>query len=292
MVKRQMEWICGRHRLDLSQPVVMGILNVTPDSFSDGGEHLDPASAVAHARLLASQGARIIDVGGESTRPGSDALSESEELARVLPVLQALVAEGLIVSLDTRHAQVAEAGIAAGAAIINDVSGFRDPAMRRAVAKSEVGCVVMHMLGEPKSMQVEPHYQDVVDEVSQYLLSQAALLVDEGVARTRICIDPGPGFGKTFEHNLALLQATGRLAGLGYPLMAAYSRKAFIGRLTDVPIAGERQAGSVAVAVWAALHGARVLRVHDVKPTVEALRAMAYVTGAATDGGTEGDTGA
>jgi dihydropteroate synthase len=260
-------------------PVVMGILNVTPDSFSDGGEYRDRASAVARALKMADDGASVIDVGGESTRPGSDTVSEQEELARVLPVIEALVDEGLIVSLDTRHALVAQAGVGAGASIINDVSGFRDARMRQVAASSEAGCIVMHMLGEPKSMQVEPRYDDVVAEVSQYLQAQAAALVDAGVAGERICIDPGPGFGKTFDHNLALLQATRRLSDLGYPLVAAYSRKAFIGALSGVVAAGERVAGSVAVAVWAALHGASVIRVHDVKPTVEALRAMLAIQG-------------
>jgi dihydropteroate synthase len=252
----------------------MGILNVTPDSFSDGGQHSAPEAACAHARLMAAQGAVIIDVGGESTRPGSDEVSVAEELARVLPVVTQLASEGLIVSIDTRHALVARACACAGAAIINDVSGFRDQAMVDVAANCEAGLVVMHMLGEPKGMQTDPHYEDVVKEVRDYLLGQAGMLEAAGIARERICIDPGPGFGKTFEHNLALLRATVAFASLGYPLMAAYSRKGFIGALTGVAEARARVAGSVAVAVYAAQRGARVLRVHDVAPTVEALRTL------------------
>ncbi|MCL1880460.1 MAG: dihydropteroate synthase [Actinomycetia bacterium] len=252
----------------------MGILNVTPDSFSDGGQFADSRAAICHAREMITAGADIIDVGGESTRPGSDELSEAEEAARVLPVITALADEGQVVSVDTRHASVAKAALAAGAAIINDVSGFRVPAMVEVVAESEVGCVVMHMLGEPKSMQANPEYNDVVAEVSSYLLAQAEVLGQAGVDKQRIAIDPGPGFGKTREHNLALLRATAKMAALGYPLVAAYSRKAFIGAITGVQDAAQRLAGSVAVALWAAAQGARILRVHDVRPTVEALRVL------------------
>jgi dihydropteroate synthase len=252
----------------------MGILNVTPDSFSDGGQHDAFEAACTHARLMAGQGAAIIDVGGESTRPGSDEVTVADELARVLPVVTQLAEEGLVVSIDTRHALVARACVEAGAAIINDVSGFRDQAMVDVAAGCDTGLVVMHMLGEPKGMQVDPRYEDVVRELRDYLLGQASMLEEAGVVRERICIDPGPGFGKTFEHNLALLRATAAFASLGYPLMAAYSRKGFIGALTGVAEASERVAGSVTVAVYAARLGARVLRVHDVAPTVEALRTL------------------
>ncbi|MDR3037086.1 MAG: dihydropteroate synthase [Coriobacteriales bacterium] len=273
-------WRCGTFALDASMPLhplIMGILNVTPDSFSDGGRHDTPIAACDHARTLVQQGAAIIDVGGESTRPGSDEVGIDEELARVLPVVTQLAAEGLVVSIDTRHAPVAQACVAAGAAIINDVSGFRDPAMRAVAANCDAGLVVMHMLGEPKSMQGNPFYEDVVAEVGAYLLQQAGLLEAAGVAPERICIDPGPGFGKTCEHNLALLRETRSLASLGYPLMAAFSRKGFIGTITGVEIPRERIAGSVAVAALAASRGAHVLRVHDVAPTVEALKVLAAV---------------
>jgi dihydropteroate synthase len=255
----------------------MGILNVTPDSFSDGGRYEGLEAACAHAHRMVEQGAAIIDVGGESTRPGSDEVGASEELARVLPVVSRLAAEGLVISIDTRHATVAEACVEAGAAIINDISGFRDEAMVAVAAGCDAGVVVMHMLGEPKHMQADPHYDDVVGEVSAYLLGQAHMLEAAGVASERICVDPGPGFGKAFEHNLELLRQTQALASLGYPLMAAFSRKAFIGALTGVATAHERVVGSVAVAVLAALRGARVLRVHDVAPTVEALKVAGVV---------------
>jgi dihydropteroate synthase len=268
-------WQCAGFAFDVSSPIVMGILNVTPDSFSDGGRHDTLEAACAHARRMVRQGAAIIDVGGESTRPGSDELSVEDELARVLPVVTELVSEGLAVSIDTRHAEVARACVEAGAAIINDISGFRHPAMVDVALSCNVGLVVMHMLGEPKDMQTDPHYKDVTREVRDYLLGQACTLEAAGVARERICIDPGPGFGKTFEHNLTLLRETSVLAALGYPLMAAYSRKAFVGALTGVAVAEKRVVGSVAVALFAAKRGARVLRVHDVAPTVEALKVLA-----------------
>jgi dihydropteroate synthase len=254
----------------------MGILNVTPDSFSDGGAHATCEAAVAHARRLVDEGADIIDVGGESTRPGSDEVAIGEELARVLPVVERLVAEGIVVSVDTRHAEVARACVDAGAAIINDVSGFRDPAMVGVATASPgtVGLVIMHMLGEPKGMQADPRYDNVVLEVGSYLLNRARELEAAGVDHERICIDPGPGFGKTVEHNLALLRATREMGILGYPLMAAYSRKAFLGRLTGVSAPDRRIASSVTAAVYAAEQGAHVLRVHDVAPTVEALTVM------------------
>jgi dihydropteroate synthase len=252
----------------------MGILNVTPDSFSDGGRHNTPEAACAYGHLMVAQGATIIDVGGESTRPGSDEVSIAEELARVLPVVSQLAAEGLAVSIDTRHAVVARACVEAGAVIINDVSGFRDQTMVDVAVNCDAGLVVMHMLGEPKGMQADPHYEDVVGEVRDYLLGQARMLEKTGIAHERICVDPGPGFGKTSEHNLALLRQTSVFVSLGYPLMAAYSRKAFIGALTGVVAADKRVAGSVVVAAYAVQRGARVLRVHDVVPTVEALRAL------------------
>jgi dihydropteroate synthase len=265
-------WRCAGFTFDTSKPVVMGILNVTPDSFSDGGWYSAFEAACAHGRLMAKQGAVIVDVGGESTRPGSDEVSAAEELARVLPVVTQLADEGFALSIDTRHASVARACVEAGAAIINDISGFRDQAMVDVATTCEAGLVVMHMLGEPKDMQVDPCYEDVVGEVRDYLCRRSRMLEEAGVAPERICVDPGPGFGKTFEHNLALLRQTAAFASLGYPLMAAYSRKGFIGVLTGVEKAAERVAGSVVAAVYAAQRGACVLRVHDVAPTVEALR--------------------
>ena len=271
-----MIWRCGRLDFDLTEPIVMGVLNVTPDSFSDGGQFGDTRTALAQARRMWAAGAAFIDVGGESTRPGAEELTTAAELARVLPVVEQLVADGMAVSIDSRHAAVTATCLAAGALVINDVSGFRDPAMRQVAAHSSAGCVVMHMLGEPQSMQVDPHYVDVVAEVKSWLLTQAAQLEVLGVAAERICIDPGPGFGKTFQHNLDLLLATADLASLGFPLAAAWSRKSFIGKLTGIPNAADRVDASVAIAVWAAQQGARVLRVHDVEPTVAALRQAGF----------------
>ncbi len=265
-------WRCGRFDLSLKAPLVMGILNVTPDSFSDGGQHDDPAEAVAWGEHLIGEGAAIIDVGGESTRPGAEPLCTAAELARVRPVVMRLAADALVpVSIDTRNPEVAEACVGAGASIINDVSGFRSREMVDVAARCDAGLVVMHMLGEPGTMQRDPRYDDVVTEVGGYLLAQAAVLEAAGVARERIAIDPGIGFGKTLEHNLALLKAMPRLAALGYPVVLGASRKRFIGELTGVEEPSERVGGSVETAVWAASHGAAVVRVHDVGATVQAL---------------------
>lgn len=264
-------WSCGDYRLSLATTLVMGILNATPDSFSDGGLHEDPAAAVAWGERMVAAGADIIDVGGESTRPGSEPLGVSEELARVRPVVQRLAAEDIPVSIDTRHADVAIACIEAGASIVNDVSGFRDAAMVKVAAESDVGVVIMHMLGEPLTMQAEPHYENVVAEVGGYLLAQAVSLEAAGVARERIAIDPGIGFGKTLEHNLALLRAVPELASYGYPVLIGASRKRFIGELTSVGRPADRLGGSVAAALSAARLGAAIVRVHDVSETVEAL---------------------
>ena len=272
-----MIWRCGRFAFDLTKPIIVGILNITPDSFSDGGENYNQKIAYARAQQMLSEGATIIEIGGESTRPGSDEVLVAEELARVLPITKQLCAEGAAVSIDTRHAQVALHCLDAGAVIVNDVSGFRDPKMCGLVASSDVGCVVMHMLGEPKSMQDDPQYDDVVAEVTDYLLNQAERLKALGVAPDRICLDPGPGFGKSFEHNLALLKATSAMSTLGYPLMTAFSRKRFIGDITGITIAAERALPSAIVAAWAASEGARVLRVHDVRETVEALSVVRHL---------------
>ena len=266
-----MTWQCKDFTFGAG-PLIMGVLNVTPDSFSDGGQYNGYDVAVAHARHLARQGAHIIDVGGESTRPGSSAPGIQEETNRVLPVVRSLVKEGMCVSVDTRHAQVAAACLEAGAQIINDVSGFRDPAMRELVAGGDCGVVLMHMLGGPGTMQNDPHYDDVVAEVEEYLLHQAALLEELGVERSRICIDPGPGFGKTFEHNQALIAASARLASHGYPLMVAVSRKSYIGTAAGVEKPLGRDQPSALCAAAACAHGALVARVHDAAATVTALK--------------------
>ncbi len=264
-------WRCGRFELRLDRPLVMGILNVTPDSFSDGGEHDDPADAVAWGERLVAEGAAIIDVGGESTRPGSAEVTTIAEIARVRPVIQRLAAEDVPVSVDTRHAEVAASCVEVGASIINDVSGFRDPAMVELAASCDAGCIIMHMLGDPETMQAEPHYDDVVGEVGGYLLAQATTLEAAGVARERIVLDPGIGFGKTREHNLMLIAGLPRLAELGYPLLVGASRKRFIGEITGEELPRERMGGSIAAALESAHRGAAIVRVHDVRATVQAL---------------------
>jgi dihydropteroate synthase len=272
-------WRCGAYTLSLDEPLVMGVLNVTPDSFSDGGTFEDPGRAVVRGERIIAEGGAIIDVGGESTRPGSDAVPHLEELARVRPVVQRLATEGVPVSVDTRHATVATDCIKAGASIINDVSGFRDPAMVAAAVGSDCGVVVMHMLGKPKTMQEEPHYTDVAAEVGGFLLAQAAALEEAGVARERIVLDPGIGFGKTLEHNLALLRGIPVLAAHGYPILIGASRKHFIGEIGGEKEPAARVGGSIAAAVEAVRLGAAVVRVHDVAATVEALAVSRAIRG-------------
>jgi dihydropteroate synthase len=264
-------WKCGGFELDLERPLVMGILNVTPDSFSDGGLHDDPASAVIWGERLIAEGASILDVGGESTRPGAEPMSASAELARVRPVVGRFAGDPVPVSIDTRHAEVARACVEAGASIINDVSGFRDRAMVEVAAGCDAGVVVMHMLGEPGTMQKNPHYNDVILEVGGYLLAQAAVLEVAGVARNRIAIDPGFGFGKTLEHNLELLKRLPEIVALGYPVVVGLSRKRFLGEITGVDEPAERVGSSIAAALTAVAAGAGVVRVHDVGATVQAL---------------------
>lgn len=263
-------WRCGAKVFSLDHPLVMGILNVTPDSFSDGGRYTDLASALDHAEQMLTSGADIIDVGGESTRPGSAEVAADEEKARVLPVVEALTTRGAIVSIDTRHAEVAQAAVDDGASIINDVSGFRDQAMREVAVACGAGLVVMHMAGTPDVMQEQTHYDDVVCDVRSYLLKRAQLLESEGVDRSRICIDPGPGFGKTAQQNLELLDRFDELSDAGYPVMVATSRKGFIGKYFGKPEPASRVWGSVATAVEAVVKGAAVARVHDVAQTIEA----------------------
>jgi dihydropteroate synthase len=282
---------------------VMGVVNVTPDSFSDGGSFLDPVAAIAHARALVAEGADILDVGGESTRPGAEPVSASEELRRVLPVLEGIAADRIagdsgaapnqpIVSIDTSKASVARAAIAAGAGIVNDVSALRaDPAMVELVAHSGVQCCLMHMLGEPRTMQGvgregEPRYKDVVDEVKAFLEQRLSFAVRGGVHEELIMLDPGIGFGKTVAHNLALLNRLGELAALGRPLVVGTSRKSFIGRITadavgeDEPVAPTRRLpGTIATNVLALERGASVFRVHDVAPVRDALAVAAATLG-------------
>jgi dihydropteroate synthase len=248
----------------------MGIVNVTPDSFSDGGRFLAPEAAIAAARRLRDEGADIIDIGAESTRPGAAAVPEDEEWARIEPVLAGLADLDRPVSVDTRHPSVMARAIRAGASIINDIAGFRSDAARAAVAGSDAGLVVMHMKGEPRSMQEAPHYDDVVGEVRDFLALQRDRLQDAGIAPERICLDPGFGFGKSLAHNLDLLAGLDALGALGCPVLVGLSRKSMIGALTGLPV-GERLGGSIAAALAAAARGARIVRVHDVAQTVAAL---------------------
>lgn len=267
-----MMWRCSNFSFDTKMPTLMGILNVTPDSFSDGGAHASVQDAVAHARRMADEGARIIDVGGESTRPGAQPVSPEEELSRVLDVVRALVAEGLCVSIDTRHAKVAQACLDAGASIVNDVSGFVDPAMLDVAAHSDCGVVVVHMQGEPQTMQDNPVYHDVVADACAWLGAQAKALELAGVAPERICIDPGPGFGKTAQQSLELVRNLQEVVHLGYPVMAALSRKSYIRHAYGIEAPEERDHASAAEALMACELGASVVRTHNVAETAKALK--------------------
>ena len=266
-----MRLICGRHVLDLSRPCVMGVVNVTPDSFSDAGRHFDPVRALSHARALVLDGADVIDVGGESTRPGAAPVSQQEELDRVLPIVEKLADDGAIVSIDTTKPAVMRAAIGAGASMVNDVRALQEAGAIEAVLAGEVAVCLMHMQGEPRTMQQEPAYDDVVREVGDFLLARASACEEAGIARERIVIDPGFGFGKTVEHNLGLLRGLPEIAALGYPVLAGLSRKSTIGRLTGRGV-DDRMAGSIAAALAAVKRGAAMVRVHDVRETVDALR--------------------
>jgi len=259
----------GHHEIDLATPCVMGILNVTPDSFYDGGR-VDRDAALAHARQMIADGARIIDVGGESTRPGAEAVDEQEELCRVAPIVEVLAREGACVSVDTMKPAVMRAALDAGAAMVNDVRALQAPGAIEVAAASDAAVCLMHMQGEPATMQRAPGYVDVVAEVRGFLARRAQACLDAGIAADRIVIDPGFGFGKTVAHNLALLRGLGKIAGLRYPVLVGVSRKGMLGAITGRDV-GDRLAGSVAAALAAAVRGARILRVHDVAATVDAL---------------------
>jgi dihydropteroate synthase len=249
----------------------MGVLNVTPDSFSDGGEFLDPEIAVAHARTLVAEGADLIDVGGESTRPGAEPVTEAVELERVMPVLEALADGSLPLSIDTSKAAVARAALAAGATFVNDVTAMRaDPAMAGVVADSRADVCLVHMKGEPRSMQDDPRYDDVVSEVRAFLEERLECAVREGISEERVWLDPGIGFGKTLEHNLELIRRLAEIVAIGRPVVFGASRKRFLGRLTGRP-ERERVTGTVAANVLAFERGATMFRVHDVAATRDAL---------------------
>ena len=267
-----MIWQTTRFRIDLSLPQVMGIINVTPDSFSDGGAHADAGSACAHCDQLLAEGACILDIGGESTRPGSEMPSVDEELHRVLPVVQHAVTLGVPVSVDTSRPEVIRAALDAGADIINDVRALTWPgALEALVAHGQAGVCLMHMQGQPQTMQTAPNYQDVVAEVRAFLAERLAQVQASGVARERITLDPGYGFGKLIEHNLGLFRHQQELLSLGQPLLVGWSRKGMLGQITGRP-KGERLVASVAAALAAIARGARIVRVHDVAATVDAIK--------------------
>ena len=258
--------------LSLERPHVMGILNVTPDSFSDGGHFNQIERAVAHARQMVADGATLIDIGGESTRPGAPDVSEQEELDRVIPVVERLVSEcDVMLSLDTSKAVVMREGCQAGAHLINDVRALLEPGALDAAAEARVPVCLMHMQGQPRTMQVEPHYDDLVGEVKAFFDERIAACLTAGIAREQLLLDPGYGFGKTLAHNYQLLAAQGELLDYGLPLLVGMSRKSMIGNLLNRPV-GERLAGSLACALIGMQHGARIIRVHDVRETMDALR--------------------
>ncbi|WP_454691533.1 dihydropteroate synthase [Achromobacter aloeverae] len=264
-------FLCGRFEFDLERPLVMGIVNTTPDSFSDGGAHDDPDSAIAHARKLVADGASILDIGGESTRPGAPEVSEQEELARLLPVVEGLRDCGVPLSIDTYKPGVMRAVLDAGADMINDVYGFRQPGAIEAVANTRCGLCVMHMKGEPRTMQDDTTYTDLLGEIGIFLGSRAQKLRAAWVDPRRIVLDPGFGFGKTTEQNYQLLRRLASLRVSSYPLLVGLSRKSMIGNVTGRPV-GDRLAGSIAGALACVARGAAIVRVHDVAETVDALK--------------------
>jgi dihydropteroate synthase len=263
---------CGRYRFTLDRPLVMGILNITPDSFSDGGRFLARDAALRQAEQMLREQVDLIDIGGESSRPGATALPLEQELDRVIPLIEALRDCGVPLSVDTYKPAVMHAALAAGADMINDIWGFRQPGAVQAVAAANCGLCVMHMAGDPRSMQEQPQYNDVVAEVRDFLAQRMAQLQQAGVARARISVDPGFGFGKSVAHNYALLARLRDLAPADVPLLAGISRKSMLGAVTGRTVAAERVAASVAAAVCAAERGAKLLRVHDVAATVDALK--------------------
>jgi dihydropteroate synthase len=263
--------LCASRALDLARPRVVGIVNVTADSFSDGGRFVDPARALAHARRLLDEGADIVDVGGESTRPGAEPVGEAEELDRVLPLVEALARDGALVSVDTTKPGVMRAAVAAGAAMINDVRALQAPGALEAAAASQAAVCLMHMRGEPRTMQQAPHYADVVGEVRAFLSARARACEAAGIARERIVVDPGFGFGKTVEHNFALLRGLAAIVALGYPVLVGWSRKSSLGAVTGREV-HDRLAASLAAALACVARGAAIVRVHDVRETVDALK--------------------
>jgi dihydropteroate synthase len=278
-----MLWRCRQRTIDLTRPVVMGILNVTPDSFSDGGRYAGLDAALARARQIVAEGAGIVDVGGQSTRPGALAVEEAVEIARVVPVVAGIAAGGdVAISIDTSKPSVMRAAVAAGACIINDVYALREPGARAVAAELQAGVCLMHMQGEPRTMQDSPHYNDVVGEVMEFLAYERRACIEAGVASDAIALDPGFGFGKNLEHNLTLLRELPRLAALGAPLLVGVSRKSVIGKILGKSV-NDRLYGGLGLAALAVANGARIIRTHDVGATVDAVRSVsAVLQGSAT----------
>ena len=270
-------FLCGRYQLDLSRPRIMGIVNVTPDSFSDGGQYSSTEKAVDHALQLVEEGADILDIGGESTRPGATPVSLEDELARVLPVIEQLAQRTTVpLSIDTYKPQVMRAAIAAGADIVNDVRALQEPGALEIVADSRAGVCLMHMQGTPQTMQQDPHYGDVVAEVNAFLAARLAAAEAAGIAGERVVLDPGFGFGKKTQHNLQLLQEIGQTLAIGRPLLVGLSRKSVLGQITGGGVDARLHA-SLAASVISVMKGARIVRVHDVMATADALKVVAAV---------------
>lgn len=265
-------WKCGAFDIDLAQPKIMGIVNVTPDSFSDGGLWASHERAVEHAMQLKEEGADILDIGGESTRPGSEAVPLEVELERVIPVVEALKDCGLPISVDTTKPAVMREAVRAGAVIINDINGLREPGAREAVAETDCGVCIMHMQGQPRTMQKNPKYDDLMGEVLGFLTDEARALEALGVAKERICIDPGFGFGKTVSQNFELLARTEEFVATGYPVLYGMSRKSSLGAVTGLSDPKDRVIPSVVAHLLAAKRGAQILRVHDVAATIQGIR--------------------
>jgi dihydropteroate synthase len=265
--------------MELTRPCVVGILNVTPDSFSDGGQFVSPALALRRAEALVQEGAGVLDIGGESTRPGSDPVPVEEELRRVLPVVAEAAALGVPISVDTRRAEVARAALLVGASIVNDVSALGDPAMASVVAEAGAGLILMHLRGTPRTMQEDPRYEDVVREVGAFLVERRAVAERSGLPREAVVLDPGFGFGKTLEHNLEILRRLGELAALGSPVLVGASRKSFLGMLAGIEDPQGRGPGSLAAVLAARARGACLFRVHDVAATRQALAVFEAIEG-------------
>lgn len=268
--------VCRQFKLALRRPLVMGVVNVTPDSFSDGGNFLDASAAIEHAHQLIDEGADILDIGGESTRPGAEPVSVDEELRRVLPIIEALRTALIPISIDTMKPAVMRAAIESGASVVNDVNGLRAPGAVEACAVSDVGVCIMHMQGQPRTMQAEPHYNDVVGEIRDFLIERAQTCEHAGIDKNRIVIDPGFGFGKSREHNLTLLRHLEEFTGLGYAVLAGLSRKSVLGKIAGQEVVS-RGPASIAAALLAVQHGAHIVRVHDVRATKDALAILAAV---------------